>query len=138
VTDAEELGLAGAQAWPVTTLVRADAVILNCDGVDDAGDNVVMYAGRPPHALLAGVTGAAATTGVPCRAKRLALGVLTDSVAFGYAGFPSVTFSRGTLASLARVHSKRDDLRRLRGTGIAPVATLIAATANQLGSWGKR
>jgi hypothetical protein len=138
VTDAEELGLAGARAWPLTTAVRADAVILNCDGVDDQGDNVVMYAGRPPRALLDGVMGAAATTGVPCRARRLALGVLTDSVAFGYAGFPSVTFSRGTFASLARVHSKRDDLHRLHGTGIAPVAKLIAATANQVGSRGKR
>jgi hypothetical protein len=37
--------------------------------------------------------------------------------------------------SLLRVHSRRDDLKNLRGTGIAPVAALIAATANELGGW---
>lgn len=135
VTDAEELGLAGARAWTNNKEFRADAVMLNCDGVDDSGDNMAMYSGRPPRALLDGVVRAAATVRVPCRSRRLPLGILTDSVAFADAELAAVTFSRGSLASLARVHTRRDDLARLRGTGIADVAALIAATANQLGWW---
>lgn len=126
VTDAEELGLAGALAWARMPHVRRDAIVLNCDGVDDEGPNLVMFSHPAPEALIAVAEGAGA------RRRRMPLGLLTDSVAFTGAGLASVTFSRGTLATLARVHSARDDLSRLRGTGIAPVASLMAATAIQL------
>ncbi|HET9453801.1 MAG TPA: M28 family peptidase [Gemmatimonadaceae bacterium] len=126
ITDAEELGLAGALAWAEMPHVRRDAIVLNCDGVDDQGANVVMFSRPAPEGLIAAAERAGA------RRRRMPLGLLTDSVAFTGAGLASVTFSRGSLASLARVHSARDDLSRLRGTGIAPVASLMAATANQL------
>lgn len=126
ITDAEELGLAGALAWARMPHVRRDAIVLNCDGVDDEGANLVMFSRPAPEALI----GAGERAGA--HRRPMPLGLLTDSVAFTGAGLASVTFSRGTLATLARVHSARDDLSRLRGTGIAPVASLMAATANQL------
>lgn len=130
ITDAEELGLAGARAWARTQ--ASGETVLNCDGVDDAGAVAVMYTGRRPHVLLVAVSAAAARSGVPFRALRMIPGVLTDSVAFTDAGMAAVTFSRGSAASLLRVHSPRDTLDRLRGTGIAPTAALIAATAREL------
>lgn len=146
LTDAEELGLAGARAWAETRRPgKTDeasepgeasenrlAVVLNCDGVDDAGEILVMFSGRRPSAVLDAAARASAATGVPHRVRRLALGILTDSVAFQDAGIPSVTFSRVSLWSLGRVHSRRDDLAHLSGAGIADTATLMAATARAL------
>ena len=126
ITDAEELGLAGALAWSRMPHVRRDAIVLNCDGVDDEGVNVVMSSRPSPEMLITAAERAGA------QRRRMPMGLLTDSVAFTTAGLASVTFSRGRLATLARVHSSRDDVSRLRGTGIAPVASLMAATANQL------
>jgi hypothetical protein len=129
ITDAEELGLAGARAWaraqPTTT-------VLNCDGVDDVGPIQVMYSGGRPEAVLQSIARASRASGVDHNPRRLALGILTDSVAFTNAGIPSVTFSRGTLRSLARVHSRRDSLARLKGSGIADTAKLMAAAAREL------
>jgi hypothetical protein len=123
VTDAEELGLAGARAWAAAA--PRDTVVLNCDGVDDDGANTVLLGGRP----------GAIRDALPAEMERRSFvpGFLTDSVAFADAGLASVTFMRGGWASLARVHSRSDDLAHLRGTGIAPVASLIAATARNLG-----
>jgi acetylornithine deacetylase/succinyl-diaminopimelate desuccinylase-like protein len=122
ITDAEELGLAGARAW--ASRARG-AVVLNCDGVDDGGDNVVILG------KLLGTIDAAVPAGT--RKRKVLPGLLTDAIAFADAGVPSVTFMRGGWRSLARVHSRTDDLAHLRGTGIAEVAALIAATARQLG-----
>jgi acetylornithine deacetylase/succinyl-diaminopimelate desuccinylase-like protein len=130
ITDGEELGLAGARAWAREHRGR-HATVLNGDGVDDVGEVQAMYSGRPPAALLRVVEGAAREEGVRCHIARMVPGLLTDSVAFTAAGMTSVTFSRGTWGSLARVHSRRDDLTRLRGTGIAEVAALVARTARQ-------
>lgn len=131
ITDGEELGLAGARAWAGS---RAPAPVLNCDGVDDDGEIQVMHTSRRPTDLLDAVARASASTGIQYRAARLIPGVLTDSVAFSDAGIPSVTFSRGSWRSLARVHSRRDDLSHLRGTGIAAVATLVASTVREIGA----
>lgn len=129
ITDAEELALAGARAW---SRDRSPTFVLNCDGVDDGGAIHVMYTSPRPDRILRAVKRASDATGVPHVAGRLALGILTDSVAFSDAGLGSVTFSRGGVRSLLRVHSRRDDLRHLRGTGIPAAATLIAATAREL------
>jgi len=129
ITDAEELGLAGARIW---SRGKTNAVVLNCDGVDDSGAIVVMFSGRRPSALLDTIARASRATGATCGARRLIPGVLTDSVAFSGAGLESVTFSRGRWRSLARVHSRRDDLQHLDGTGIAPTAALMAATVREL------
>jgi acetylornithine deacetylase/succinyl-diaminopimelate desuccinylase-like protein len=122
ITDAEELGLAGARAWvgqPRKTIV------LNCDGVDDGGDNVVILGKRPGAIAAAIPSGVRKRKGVP--------GVLTDAIAFADVGISSVTFMRGGWSSLARVHSSTDDLAHLRGTGVAEVAALMTATIEQLG-----
>jgi len=132
LTDAEELGLAGARAW-ARSADTAGATVLNCDGVDDSGRVTVMYSGTRPGALLAAVEGASRKAGVAHDTSRLIPGVLTDSVAFADAGAASVTFSRGTVWSFARVHSRRDDLTRMRGTGVAETARLMAETARVLG-----
>lgn len=134
ITDAEELGLAGARAW------ARDArrlKVLNCDGVDDTGMINVLYTGQPPQGVLGAARAASQRTGVPCRTRRIPVGILMDSVAFTEAGLPSVSFSRGTYRSLARVHSASDSLDNLRGTGIDETATLIAATARMLLGEGK-
>jgi hypothetical protein len=129
ITDAEELGLAGARAsgWDLR-----GRMMLNCDGVDDDGDVVVMWSVRPPAPVLETIRRAGASCGVPVTMRRMLPGILTDSVAFADAGAVSVTFSRGTWWSLARVHSARDDLSRLRGTGIAVTAAVLAETARGL------
>ncbi len=134
ITDAEELGLAGSRAWSEEGRTGAEgSVVLNCDGVDDAGEITVMYSGVRPVEVLEAVGQAAATSGIACTRRRLLLGILTDSAAFSEAGMPSVTFSRGTWRTLGRVHSRRDDLAHLAGTGIAETAALMAATVRHLG-----
>lgn len=130
ITDAEELGLAGSRAWSIQ---GGSGTVLNCDGVDDIGEITVMYSGARPRGLLDAVAKASQSTSVACTPRRLILGILTDSAAFVDAGMPSVTFSRGAWRTLARVHSRRDDLAHLAGTGIAETATLMAATARYLG-----
>ena len=130
LTDAEELGLAGAQAWASS---RPPAVVLNCDGVDDAGTVTIMQPAKAP-VIVDAVQRASQDRGIPARVRGTPIGLLTDANAFATHGFPSVTFSRGSWASLARVHSIRDDLSRLDGRGIPEVATLMAATARRLAS----
>lgn len=129
ITDAEELGLAGARAW---SHGRATGTVLNCDGVDDLGRITVMYTGARPERLLGAIERASRASGVPCETRRMIPGILMDSVAFTDGGMDSVTFSRGSVRSLVRVHSRRDNLANLRGTGIAETATLIAATARDI------
>lgn len=129
LTDAEELGLAGAQAWASG---RAPAIVLNCDGVDDAGGVTIMQPRVGASEVVEAVRRASRDTGISVRVRGTPVALLTDSIAFAQHGFSSVTFSRGSLASLARVHSPRDDLSRLDGRGIPEVATLMAATARAL------
>jgi len=126
ITDAEELGLAGARAWAAQA--HRGSLVVNCDGVDDHGPIVVTYSGKEPPELLKAVHVACRNAGVSCQTSRLVPGLLTDSVAFTDAGMESVTFMRGNWRSLARVHSRRDSLRRLRGTGIADTASLMSHT----------
>lgn len=136
ITDAEELGLAGARAWAkagrVPKAESREHVVLNCDGVDDRGDFVVMTSGARPEAIVRAVAEASRAVAITTSFSRMLPGLLTDSVAFADAGHASVTFSRGTLMSLARVHSRRDNLSNLRGDGVEPMATLMAAVATRL------
>lgn len=131
LTDAEELGLAGAHSWASS---RAPTIILNIDGVDDEGEVTVMAPGGTPRELRVAVEQASRECGVTHRLRGIPPGLLTDSVGFAQYGSASVTFSRGSWASLARVHSARDDLTRLDGRGIPEVAKLMAATARVLAS----
>jgi len=130
ITDAEELALAGARAW---ARAHAPSIALNCDSVDDDGSLVVMYSGARPARLVSLVAAAARSTGEPLRVLRLIPGILTDHVALADAGWETVTLSRGTLRTLGRIHTSRDSLEFMRGTGIANAARVLAHTATELG-----
>jgi hypothetical protein len=136
LTSAEELGLAGARAW-VRARVRAhDAVMLNCDGVDDSGVTTCMYSAQRPDDLIARVTTAASRAGVAIRVHRLLPGVLTDGVAVADAAWPAVTLSKGGVRTLARIHTAADRPSAINGSGIAEVARVMievieATTVNE-------
>lgn len=119
ITDAEELGLAGARAWAVG---RGSATVINCDGVDDRGELAVMTAG-----LLSPQLERALASAGPVSVGPHFPGVLTDAVALAGSGLQAVTVSRGSIRSLLRVHSRRDDLAHLRGDGIEATGVFIAA-----------
>jgi hypothetical protein len=128
ISDAEELGLAGARAWAESRRDRP-AIALNCDGVDDDGLLTVMYSGRRPDVLVAALQQAASREGQPLRVMRMIPGVLTDSVAFEASGWTTATLSRGSLRTLRRIHTMSDDLAAMRGTGIAVSARVLAGAA---------
>lgn len=125
---AEELGLAGARAW-VRRRAGVESIALNCDGVDDEGELTIMYTGQMPTTLVAALE---AATGTPPRVRRMPLGLLTDSVAFTEAGWRSVTVSRGSLATLRRVHTSGDSLANLRGDGLELVSGYLVRAAEAL------
>jgi hypothetical protein len=76
---------------------------------------------------------AAAAQKTELRVMRLIPGILTDSVALADAGWQAVTLSRGDLRTLQRIHTKRDSLAEMRGTGIAAAARILSRTATELG-----
>jgi hypothetical protein len=130
ITDAEELALAGARAWARS---HAPSIALNCDSVDDTGSLVVMHNRPRPARLVALLAAAASATGERVRVLRLIPGILTDHVALADAGWETVTLSRGDLRTLQRIHTSRDSLASMRGTGIASAARVLARTATELG-----
>ena len=123
---AEELGLAGARAWVRT---RAASIALNCDGVDDDGELVIMYNGHMPSDVVNAVR-TSSRGGVAVR--RMPLGLLTDSTAFAAGGWRAVTVSYGSLTTLRRVHTPNDSLAALRGASIDEVADILARAAEAL------
>jgi hypothetical protein len=130
LSSAEELGLAGARAWG---RARHDSgergIAINCDGVDDTGALTIMYSGMPAMEIIGAVRASAEE---PMRVRRMPLGLLLDSVALSDAGWRSVTVSRGSLASLRRVHTRDDSLAKLRGEGISRTARVLARAAEAL------
>ncbi|MDE3172699.1 MAG: M28 family peptidase, partial [Gemmatimonadota bacterium] len=68
ITDAEDVGLAGAHAWARD---RAPGVAVNCDTVDDRGRFLLLVSGRLPAALHDAVRAASAAAGVPVGVRRL-------------------------------------------------------------------
>jgi len=64
---------------------------------------------------------------------RLIPGILADSVAFADVGIEAVTLSRGTLSTLARIHTRRDTSNTLTGVGVAEASALLTALAKELG-----
>jgi len=130
VTSAEELGLAGARAWVKRAGQRGK--VINCDTVDDSGDWLCMYTGARPE-ISALVATTARELGFNLRVRRLIPGILADSVAFSDGGFEAVTISRGSIATLARIHTRRDNSAVLAGGGIREAAGLLAALTMELG-----
>ena len=128
LTSAEELGLVGARAW---VRGRAAGVAINFDGIDDTGGVRLSYRRRAPVRLLTAFAGASASTGVPTRNARVPSGVLVDGVALADAGWDVLTVSRGTWRTVARIHTPRDDLAHLTGSGIADVARLVCRVIDE-------
>ncbi|HSU94188.1 MAG TPA: M28 family peptidase [Gemmatimonadaceae bacterium] len=118
-TSAEELGLAGARAW-AREATAASAI--NVDGIDDVGGARLVYSGRRPHALLDHLS-----NGLPA-ASRLPPGLLMDGVALADAGWQVVNVSKGSWRTVSRIHTPRDDLAHLDGSGAEEVAALLAAS----------
>jgi len=129
LTTAEELGLAGARAWVRS---RRAGTALNCDTTDDAGVLTAMYTGRRPVRVANACVDAAAALGVPFGVRRLLPGILTDGVALADAGWEAVTLSRGTVATLRRLHRPSDRLDGLSGEGSATAGRVMAVAAARL------
>jgi predicted ATP-dependent serine protease len=64
---------------------------------------------------------------------RMIPGILADSMAFADRGIESVTISRGTLSTLARIHTRRDTSNAVMGSGVVEGAALLSALAKELG-----
>ena len=131
ITDAEELGLAGARAW--CAAIGEDRVpVLNCDGVDDAGVLTLMWTRPRSPRLERAIRDAAARVGERLRVIPLIPGVLVDGLAFSDAGWEVVTLSRGSLETLRRIHTRRDDLARVQGVGVAAAARVVARAVGHI------
>ena len=140
ITSGEELGLAGARAWALTALPfsaeqlssKPEISILNCDTVDEAGQWRCMYTGTRPDRIMATAETIAAALGVRVRAGRLIPGILADSMVFADRGLKAVTVARGTLKTLARIHTRRDNSNTLTGNGAAEASAILSALAKEL------
>ncbi|MGI9076653.1 MAG: M28 family peptidase [Gemmatimonadaceae bacterium] len=129
ITSAEELGLAGARAW---VSERAPASVINFDGLDDAGQLRLMWTRQRPERLLGVLSDAAAEHGISARVTRLFPGILVDAVAFADAGWKSVTISKATLSSVARIHTRGDTMDHLHGDGIVGAALITVSALERL------
>jgi hypothetical protein len=136
ITSGEELGLAGARAWvgahALADSGQAGISVVNCDTVDDAGDWRCMYTGPRPKRIAAAAETIARELGVRLPMGRLIPGILADSMAFADRGIEAVTLGRGTLSTLARIHTRRDNSNTLTGTGAAEASALLSALAKEL------
>jgi hypothetical protein len=117
LTSGEELGLAGARAWARKS---APGMAINVDGVDDTGALRLIVSRSPQRALLAMLGAPAWPAPV-----RLLPGVLMDGVALSDAGWDVVNVSKGSWRTVSRIHTPRDDLARLEGSGVEEVATML-------------
>lgn len=117
LTSGEELGLAGARAWAREAPVSR---AINVDGIDDTGALRLIYSGRLPRALLSAL---GAAWPAP---SRLLPGALMDGVALADAGWEVVNVSKGSWRTVSRIHTRRDDLAHLDGSGAEAIAALIA------------
>jgi hypothetical protein len=140
ITSGEELGLAGARAWALSALplsvgqlsAKPGISILNCDTVDEAGQWRCMYTGKRPDRIMAAAETIAGALGVRVRAGRLIPGILADSIVFADRGLKAVTLGRGTLKTLARIHTRRDNSNTLTGNGATEASAILSALAKEL------
>ena len=130
ITSGEELGLAGARAWASTA--PREIQVLNSDTLDDRGNWRCMYSGARPQQITRTARFVADQPGARLRVGRLIPGILADNMAFSDKGIPAVTLSRGTLSTLARVHTRRDNSSVLTGRGSAEGSVLLSALAKEL------
>jgi hypothetical protein len=131
LTDAEELGLAGSRAWCRERHVKA-GIALNCDGVDDVGILTLMWTRPRAPRLERALREAALREGDNLRVIPLIAGVLVDAVALSDCGWEVVTLSRGTISTLRRIHTRRDDRTQLSGSGVAIAARTLARATSEI------
>lgn len=131
ITDAEELGLAGARA--IARQMPPVYGVINFDGIDDHGDFQVVEdfgwprkTGKAPH-LAAALLSAASGLDLPAHRRSVPFGIMLDHIPIVKAGTPALTVMRGTLGSLRRVHRPIDNLTRLSGDGITRAVELACA-----------
>lgn len=130
ITDAEELGLAGARA--IARQLPPVFGVINMDGLDDQGPFYVMERfgwprrGIAPHLAMA-LLSAAAQDDVLAIRRDVPLGILLDHMPVVDAGIPAVTLMRGSLRSLGRVHRVIDDVDHLDGSGVTAAVSLVSA-----------
>jgi hypothetical protein len=130
ITSAEELGLAGARVWAAEP--RAGIVVLNCDTVDDGGRWRMMYTGARPARIGVAAKAISSSTVPTASLGRMIPGILADSMAFADRGIESVTVTRGTLSTLARIHTRGDNSMAFAGSGVADASLLLAALTREL------
>ncbi|HEX6133103.1 MAG TPA: M28 family peptidase [Longimicrobiales bacterium] len=136
ITDAEELGLAGARA-AAGTLPPVHGVI-NLDGLDDTGAfyvlerfGILRKKGMAPH-LAAALLQEAESLGETAERRDLPFGIPVDHIPIVNAGTPALTVMRGTMQSLRRVHRPGDDLDHLRGDGVRKTVDLVCGALHRL------
>ena len=136
ITDAEELGLAGARA--AARRLPPLIGVINLDGLDDEGTFYVLERfglwrkkGIAPH-LAAALLEEAAKRGEAADRRDLPLGIPVDHIPIAKAGIPALTLMRGTFNSLRRVHLPADDLEHLRGDGVERAIGLVSGALRRL------
>jgi Zn-dependent M28 family amino/carboxypeptidase len=130
LTSGEELGLAGARNWAARS--ARNIVAVNSDTFDDSGTWRCMHTGKRPERLSAAVETSASRLGFKLASGGMIPGILADSIAFSDLGIEAVTLSRGTLSTLARIHTRRDNSAVLTGKGAAEASRLLSDLARQL------
>ena len=131
ITSGEELGLAGASAWAARAGARL--VILNCDTIDERGPFRCMYSITEPLQIGIAAERQAKRLGMKLKIGRLIPGLMADSMVFAnHASWSAITLSRGTLGTLARIHTRRDYSSVLSGNGAAQASVLLSALTKEL------
>jgi hypothetical protein len=130
ITSGEELGLAGARDWAARA--KPGIVVLNCDTVDDSGKWRLMYSGVRPDGIATASDKVSGVATARISPGRFIPGILADSMAFSDRGFQAVTLSRGTLSTLARIHTRRDTSNAFTCSGVAEASTLLSALTTEL------
>lgn len=137
LTDAEELGLAGARA--LAGRLPAVFGVINIDGLDDRGPFYIMERfgwpprGTAPHLALA-LLGAASALDLPATRRNVPPGIMLDHMPIVKGGTSALTLMRGERRSMARVHRPSDDIAHLRGDGVAAAVDLVCAALRILRS----
>jgi hypothetical protein len=136
ITDAEELGLAGARA--AAPHLPPVFGVINIDGLDDEGPFYVLERfgtirkqGLAPH-IAAALLQEADYRDEPANRRDLPFGIPVDHIPIVRAGIPALTLMRGTMKSLRRVHRPADSLANLQGDGIRRGADLICGALARL------
>jgi hypothetical protein len=135
ITDAEELGLAGARAVAPETVTLLGAI--NLDGLDDDGSVhlVERYGfprrGRAPH-LAAALLTAADALDVDAERHDAPLGLILEHAAYNDAGVPSLTVLKGHRRALRRIHRPGDTAGGIGGRGVATVVALVEGALHLL------